>query len=93
MAAAELLTTKYPTLDLKEIRERLLTQYVPRLGERMGAVYRDVTYFCLSIDPKANSTPSDGASREEGIRPDGELLAPFVEYVIEPLEKLARMVI
>ena len=83
---------KHQTVNLADLRQTLLTKYVPRLGAQMGAIYREVTRFCLSIDSKdirTNAAPSKEESNEGGT--DG--LALIIENVIEPLEGLARMAI
>ncbi|KAG8527748.1 uncharacterized protein KY384_007902 [Bacidia gigantensis] len=83
---------KHPTVDLSGLRQALLENYVPRLGAQMGAVYQEVTRFCLSIDSRLNNiddVPSEEAGQQEG--PDE--LARIIQKIIEPLEMLGRMTV
>lgn len=66
-------------MSLKEFRQELIKKHVPLLGVLLGAVYRDVVYFCLR---GTMDSPEDL---------DINILEDFAKYVIEPLKELAEM--
>ena len=85
-------STNYQELDLAEIRNKLLENFVPRLTGRMGAVYRDVVRFCLSIESNGypvNATQSGGSEDISG--EDDINFGMVLENIIEPLNRLAKM--
>lgn len=67
------------TLKKDKFRQALVEHYVPRLGTVVGAVYRNVVDFCLTISTD---------SREDF---DTTAMMKFAEKVVEPLEELAKM--
>ncbi|KAL8703347.1 MAG: hypothetical protein Q9201_003459 [Fulgogasparrea decipioides] len=66
----------------EEFRSKLMLSYVPQLGERMGAVYRDAVAFCLDAERLLeNVTGTAGNS------PDGDGQELFRSRVMEPLSR------
>jgi len=75
---------EYRTLTPEELRNTLLSSYVPRLGYRMGKLYQEAVRILLS------DVLDENPSREE-VDPKGEQQAfsAFLEHVVDPLERLA----
>jgi hypothetical protein len=61
-----------------DFRKKLLTSYVPQLGERMGKIFREAVYFCLDAEDIIQSTQED----VEGCRRAQDM---FNAEVVEPL--------
>lgn len=76
------MTAKYRTLTPEELRDVLVNKYVPRLGPRMGPVYRDAVRFCLRGDFDVDRKDDESEVGD---------LAQFTEKVVEPLEELAQL--
>lgn len=76
---ASVLRSYHPEISSAEdFRVKLLQSYVPQLGERMGAVYRDAVAFCLDAD---RLLQPHGESEE---RPQ-DIESLFQSNVVEPL--------
>ena len=83
-------TEKYKTLGAAEFRNMLLTQYVPRLGAKMGAIYQKVTRYCLTIHRKDTMKGATSSEAERDWEDKGKLTL-ILENVIEPLGDLSRI--
>lgn len=68
-----------------EIQNELMRMAQMRLGPRMGAVYRDTVLRCMN---RSLDVDFDGSLDETNAR-DQNVLEPFGEDVVEPLERLA----
>ncbi|KAI4164619.1 MAG: hypothetical protein LQ342_001593 [Letrouitia transgressa] len=65
--------------DVEAFRKKLLTSYVPQIGERMGAFYRDAVSFCLDADSKIQQG-EEGSSEYRIAAQDA-----FQEHVVNKL--------
>lgn len=76
---ASVLRSYHPeTSSAEEFRVKLLKSYVPQLGEKMGAVYRDAVAFCLDAERLLQS-------KEEAIEGSQDGQSLFESKVVEPL--------
>ncbi|KAF2259195.1 kinase-like protein [Lojkania enalia] len=75
---------EYRTLSPHKFRDTLVDVFIPRLGPRMGEVYRDVVRLCLITELVPNIPGEDNAGR------DHRAFSAFVEAVVGPLAKLAE---
>lgn len=75
----------------EELRQLLIKKYVPRLGPRVGSVYRDAVKLCLTdgLDIPG-ATKSIKSSPPEPPVPDQEIFGGFWEKVVYPLSCLAQ---
>ncbi|CAG8950089.1 hypothetical protein HYFRA_00008323 [Hymenoscyphus fraxineus] len=66
----------------EEFRNKLLISYVPQLGEKMGALYREAVRFCLDVE--AEIQPA-----QEGMHAEHSVAARelFRVKVVEPLSR------
>ena len=65
--------------NVEVFRKKLLTSYVPQIGERMGAFYRDAVSFCLDADSKIQQG-EEGSSEYRVAAQDA-----FQEHVVNKL--------
>lgn len=72
------------TLPPEELRKLFLKRYVPRLGARMGSVYRNVVELCLNdgLDDKSPNLTDEEKERRA--------CNAFIEKVVFPLAGLAK---
>ncbi|GAB1317158.1 Protein kinase domain-containing protein [Madurella fahalii] len=70
----------------EELRQQLVDKYVPRLGPRVGSVYRDIVKLCLTdgLIPTASSQSSPAEARDQ------EVFGVFWDKVLYPLSCLAN---
>ncbi|KAH8592614.1 hypothetical protein B0O99DRAFT_629362 [Bisporella sp. PMI_857] len=80
--------SEYHTMSPSELRNMLVTRYVPRLGCKMGRIYQEVVYVLLSdrLDPNPEREFVD--HRQESLA-----FSHFVEDVVGPLNRLASNII
>ena len=73
--------------DLKpdEFRAMLVEKYIPRLGPRMGSVYKDIVQKCLT-----DGLDSISRQREPDAANEYIVCNRFIEEVSEPLSMLAK---
>lgn len=76
---------EHKTLSLEKLRELFLQRYVPRLGPRMGSIYRDIVKMCLDngLDDKS---PTVKTSEERS----QSIFRAFVHNVVYQLAELVR---
>ena len=76
------MTAKHRTATPDEIRNMLVNKQVPRLGPRMGVIYRDAVLSCLRGGFETGDTDDESEMQD---------FTQFAEKVVEPLESLARL--
>jgi hypothetical protein len=76
------MTAKHRTATPEDLRDVLVNKQVPRLGPRMGVIYRDAVLSCLRGGFETGDT--DDVSEMQDF-------TQFAEKVVEPLEGLARL--
>lgn len=76
---------EYKALPPEKLRELYLKRCVPRLGPRMGSVYRDIVELCLNngLDDKS---PTVKTSEEKSQR----IFPAFIHSVVYQLSELVR---
>jgi serine/threonine protein kinase len=72
------------TLSPEGLRNLFLEKYVPRLGPRMGSMYREVVELCLNDG--LDDGPASATSEEKARR----VFDAFIQKVVCPLAELAR---
>jgi serine/threonine protein kinase len=77
---------KHPTLSPRKLRDVLVQTYVPRLGPRMGSIYRDIVHKLLT----------DGLDRfslQKQPDPENERQAfsRFLDEILGPLAEMSEM--
>jgi serine/threonine protein kinase len=78
LTVSELKAVDYQDMETQEFRQVLLTDYVPQLGENVGARYRNAVRFCLDAEEIAKEA---GIDVENG----GAMHALFTENVVSAL--------
>ena len=76
------MTENHRTETPEKLRDVLVDKYVPRLGPRMGVLYRDAVLGCL----RGDFWTKDAQNASEM-----QVLTKFAEKVVEPLEDLAQL--
>ena len=71
-------SSQHRRMDMIALRKDLIETWVPFLGIKIGAVYRDVVHFCLS------------GSMDSSEDLDIDILEAFAKNVIEPLKDLVE---
>ncbi|CAG8977221.1 hypothetical protein HYALB_00007917 [Hymenoscyphus albidus] len=66
----------------EEFRNKLLISYVPQLGEKMGALYREAVRFCLDAEAELQSAQEGAHTERSGFARD-----LFKVKVVEPLSR------
>ncbi|PCH07914.1 Hypothetical protein PENO1_009170 [Penicillium occitanis (nom. inval.)] len=76
---------EYKALPPGKLRELFLKRYVPRLGPRMGSIYRDIVEMCLNngLDDKS---PTVKTSEEKS----QSIFRAFIHNVVYQLSELVR---
>lgn len=79
---------EYRTMSPSELRNTLVSRYVPRLGCKMGRTYQDVVHVLLSdrLDPEPVREVADPAG-------ESRAFSAFLEDVVDPLDRLASNIL
>jgi hypothetical protein len=72
------------TLSPKQLRDTIVSRFVPRLGYKMGKTFQDVVHALLSdhLDPEPELKVASAAG-------ESRAFSSFLETVVSPLERLA----